>query len=108
MHSSPPGGSRMFETTLPNPQYPGEAPYVLPTGEKMNPAFPRDAEYYAPENDQTAYVLFREDDSRTRPTRVVTGFGGFDSSWGIGARYNVYHDQNGRFLGLYRVVGVHD
>ena len=77
---------------------------VLPTGESMNPRFPREASYF--DEAQTAYVLFKLSDNRTRPTRVVTSFGPLQG-WTLGSEHELYHDQTNAYLGRYKVVGVH-
>lgn len=77
---------------------------VLPTAETLNPLFPADSVYY--DVGQTAYVLFKTSDARTRPTRVLTSFGAL-SDWHVGKEVDLSHDQTGRLLGRYRVVGVH-
>jgi len=75
---------------------------ALPTRTSMNPAHPETAEYYDPH--QTAYILFKSDGSRSRPTRVYTSFGGFAVV--IGDTMDLYHDQSGGYLGRYDVVGI--
>lgn len=79
--------------------------YVLPTGEKINPANPSGATYY--DADQTAFVLFKIDDDRIAPSRVVTSFGG-PSGHQIGDQWIIRHDQTNAYLGTYQVVGIHD
>lgn len=79
--------------------------YVLPTGEKINPANPAGATYY--DKDQTAFVLFKMDDDRVFPTRVVTTFGG-PGGHRIGDTWVIRHDQTNAYLGTYQVVGIHD
>lgn len=79
--------------------------YVLPTGEKMNPASPSSAIYY--DAKQTAFVLFKLNDDRVFPTRVVTTFG--DASLHrIGDVWHIRHDQTNAFLGTYQIVGIHE
>lgn len=69
----------------------------------MNPRHPEAAEFYHPE--QTALVLFKTSEARTRPTRVITTFG--KSSWKLDDVIHLAHDQSGAYMGAYRVVGVH-
>ena len=77
---------------------------ALPTGESMNPANPQGATYY--DIGQTAYVLWKVNDNRTRPTRVFTSFGTIDE-WKLETRIHLHHDQTGARLGEYRIVGIH-
>jgi hypothetical protein len=82
------------------------ADYILPTGSKMNPWHPEDADYY--DHEQTAIILFKLNDNRSRPTRLVTGFGhpnGPPSGWEIGQTWSLRHDQTNARLGDYVVVG---
>ena len=78
---------------------------ALPTSKSMNPRFPTDAEYYA--SDQIAYVLFKENEARTKPTRVFTSFGPIEE-WKLGTLIHLEHDQTGAYLGLYKITGIHD
>lgn len=78
---------------------------ALPTGETMNPAQPEQDEYYAA--DLTAYVLFKVNEARTRPTRVFTSYGCIDG-WKIGTIIHLQHDQTGAYLGEYRITGIRD
>lgn len=77
---------------------------VLPTGETMNPQRPEADTYF--NVDQTAYVLFKLNEERTRPTRVVTSYGRMD--WAIGSVVELAHDQTRTWLGAYRVTGIRD
>ena len=78
---------------------------ILPTHESLNPAT-GEGEYGEPDK-QVAYVMFRLDGpTRTRPTRVITSFG--DVGWQLGEQYRLYHDQTGKKLGEYEVVGIND
>jgi hypothetical protein len=79
--------------------------FVLPTGEQMNPCHPESATYYG--KDQTVLVMRRLDIPRTRPTRVITTYGG-GSFYPIGSKHSLFHDQTGAFLGDYEVVGQRD
>lgn len=81
-----------------------DAVAALPTGETMNPLKPQGATYY--DAGQTAYVLFKVNESRTRPTRVFTSFGNFPD-WKIGTLVHLQHDQTNAYLGEYRVSGIH-
>lgn len=77
---------------------------ILPTGKSLNPARPEGADYYDP--NLVAYVMFKLNDERTRPTRVITSHG--VATWNLGEKYSLYHDQTGAFLGDYEVVGIAD
>lgn len=80
---------------------------VLPTGSTLNPAFPNTADYYS--DDLIAFVLWKLEDNRSRPTRVLTGAGpGNGYGWKLDTVLELYHDQTGAQLGTYRVVGIHD
>ncbi len=79
---------------------------VLPTGENINPAKPAGAPYYAP--DLVAYVMFKLNEQRTRPTRVLTSAGLLGPDWMLDMEHMLYHDQTGAQLGTYKVVGIHD
>jgi hypothetical protein len=74
---------------------------LLPTGTKMNPARPDSAEYF--DAGQTAIVV-RNLDSGT--LRVFTTFGQVGNAWAIGTRHEVKHDQTGRYLGEFQVIGT--
>lgn len=76
---------------------------VLPVGESINPRRPQTATYF--DLDQTAYVMFKLNDARTRPTRVLTSFG---AMWKLDEVVELFHDQTGAQLGTYKVVGIHD
>lgn len=71
----------------------------------MNPTHPKRSQYY--DVGQTAYVLFKTSEARTRPTRVYTNFGVF-ADVKIGTVVNLIDDQTCRTLGYYRVVGIHN
>lgn len=77
---------------------------ALPVGESINPRFPQGATYYDP--GQTAFVLFKTSEARTRPTRVYTSYGHLGIK--VGDEIELYHDQTGAQLGRYRVAGIHD
>lgn len=81
-----------------------DAVAALPTGESINPLYPQGATYYDP--GQTAYVLFKRNEARTRPTRVFTSFGNFPE-WRLGTVVHMQHDQTGAYLGEYEIVGIH-
>lgn len=76
---------------------------ALPVGESINPRYPQSGTYY--DEGQTAYVLFKTSEARTRPTRVYTSYG--DLGLKIGSVIDLYHDQTGAQLGTYRVSGIH-
>lgn len=76
--------------------------YVLPTGTSINPA--RNEGEYASEGTMLL-VLFKVDDSRTRPTRVVSTYGG-EGHHHLGQEAVCFHDQTNARLGHYRVVGI--
>lgn len=78
---------------------------VLPTGTTLNPANPFPAEYFDPNS--VAYVLWKLQDNRSRPTRVVTSAGLIDG-WKLETVLELYHDQTGAQLGSYRIVGIVD
>src|SRR5688500_10650162 len=78
---------------------------VLPTGEHLNPKVPNGATYYDPTT--VVYVLFKLNDKRTRPTRVVTSAGGI-RGWKLGTILHLEHDQTQAYLGEYMIVGVKD
>lgn len=84
--------------------YDSGATSVLPTGERMNPASPTGATYF--DAGQVAYVMTRVDEPRSRPTRVLTSFGGLSANWAVGTVHDLRHDQTWGRLGSYRVVGV--
>lgn len=78
---------------------------ALPTGESMNPTAPQSATYFDP--GQTAYILFKVNEARTRPTRIFTSFG-HTPEWKIGTILHLHHDQTGAYLGEYRISGIVD
>jgi len=51
-----------------------------------------------------AYVLWKESESRQRPTRVVTSHGGLGLK--LMDKVTLYHNDTGLMLGEYRVVGI--
>ena len=77
---------------------------ALPTGETLNP-LTGVGTYF--DLDQTAYVLFKVNEARTRPTRVFTSFGSIDG-WKLGTVIHLHHDQTGAYLGEYRITGIHN
>jgi len=82
-------------------------PFILPTGTQLNPLHPESGVYYRPT--QSVFVLRRVDVNRTRPSRVVTGYGRVQEyGYSIGDRVLVSHDQTRAFLGDYVIVGTHD
>lgn len=78
---------------------------ALPVGESINPAAP-DRSHYAFGQGMVGYVLFKVNEARTRPTRVLTGYG--DCGWRIGDMIHLHHDQTGAYMGEYRVHGIVD
>lgn len=78
---------------------------VLPTGVTMNPRDPRTAAFY--DQKQTAYVLNKTSEHRTRPTRVMTSHGPL-AGMKLNSSLRLFHDQTGEELGEYEVVGIHD
>jgi hypothetical protein len=76
----------------------GYGTVALPTGATMNPASRETATYY--DADQTAYVL----QNRDGKYRVFTSFGSFN--WNLNDRKDFVHDQTGRDLGTWLVVGI--
>lgn len=79
----------------------GYSAALLPTHTTMNPAHPEDAEYY---NDrQVAYVVKNVD---TGTLRCLTSYGIID--WDLGFVTNIHHDQTGRHLGTFKVIGIRD
>jgi hypothetical protein len=78
---------------------------LLPTSKRMNPASPAGAEFY--DEDQVIFVMTTEEGG----LRCVTGFGDTCSSysgWPVGSRHEIRHDQSGRRLGYWRVIGTKD
>jgi hypothetical protein len=75
---------------------------VLPTGGYINPTLLADSKKYSSE--WVAYVLFKQNEQRTRPTRVLTSHGSL--GWKLGDDQWLYHDQTGAALGHYKVVGI--
>jgi hypothetical protein len=75
---------------------------VLPTGKRLNPRNPQDAELYDPA--QVAYVVF---EIKQGWMRVFTGLSGLDEAWALGCTHIVRHEQSDRRLGVFRVIGYH-
>jgi hypothetical protein len=75
---------------------------VLPTGHSVSPRELTTSTFWNP--DWVAYVLFKQNDARTRPTRVLTSHGAL--GWKIGDVKHLAHDQTGAYLGEYKVVGI--
>jgi hypothetical protein len=84
--------------------YVNRAAALLPTGTRMNPSKPDDAEYFDP--GQTAYVVRPAHQSATGGEKVFTSFGNCGESWKIGTIHEVEHDQTGRFQGAFQVIGI--
>lgn len=77
---------------------------VLPTRESMNP-LTGDGHFF--DANQTAYVLWKMNEARSRPTRVITSIG-LVSGWKIGTIIHLEHDQDRSYLGEYKITGMHD
>jgi hypothetical protein len=83
---------------------------LLPTGATINPAAPQGAEYY--DKDQVAYIVRKVGRStgavlpEANALRVLTSYGNLGGAWMVGTRHNAQHDQTGRDLGRFEVVGV--
>lgn len=77
---------------------------VLPTGTSINPHDPVGATYF--DKGLTAYVLFKLNDSRTRPTRVLTSHGPV-KEWKLDTEIHLEHDQTNQYMGHYKIVGIH-
>jgi len=75
---------------------------VLPTGASINPTQLAASAFYFKE--MVAYVLFKQNESRTRPTRVLTSYGSL--GWKVGDVKYLQHDQTGAYLGEYMVSGI--
>lgn len=84
----------------------GDTVAALPVGESINPANP-DRSHYAFGQGQIAYVLWKVNENRTRPTRVLTSYGGIPG-WTLGTEIHLHHDQTGAYMGKYRIAGVVD
>ena len=78
---------------------------VLPVGQTLNPRYPHHSIYYDPK--LVVYVMWKTSDGRTRPTRVLTSAGPL-AGWTLGSEHELYHDQSGAQMGVYKVVGVKD
>ncbi len=81
-----------------------EAPYILSTGERMNPMQPEEAMYY--DKGQVAFIM--RPISSVRATRIFTSFGGLNDTWAVHTQHSCRHDQTGARLGEFVVVGVID
>lgn len=77
---------------------PVPAPYDM-----LNPA--KMATFQTPNLRAVGYVLWKESDSRTRPTRVVLAQDG-GRGWKLDDQLHLYHFQTGLSLGLYRICGI--
>ncbi len=71
---------------------------ILPTGQRMNPSHPQDAEYFDP--GQVAYIV-RDGEK----IRVWTSFGDLGERWALGTNHIAKHDQTLRTLGFFTVIG---
>lgn len=86
---------------------------VLPVGESIDPTTLDQSQYW--DIEWVAYVLFKRNESRTRPTRVLTSHGPLTFVPSIGVRrdlklgdvIHLEHDQTQAYLGEYEVVGIH-
>jgi hypothetical protein len=80
---------------------------ALPTGTKINPATPWDADFYDP--DQVHYIL-RHD--TTGKLRDFTSFGEIygpldnDEIIKVGDHLDMYHDQTDKHFGWFEVIGI--
>lgn len=84
----------------------GDSVAALPVGESINPANP-DRSHYAFGQGLVGYVLFKTSEQRSRPTRVLTGYGTIPG-WTVGTEIHLHHDQTGAYMGQYRIDGVVD
>lgn len=79
---------------------------LLPTGTKMNPVHPEDAQYY--DQGQVAYVMKHSSGA----LRLFTSFGQLGNygpgNWSIGTYHEVHHDQTLRNAGVFQVIGQAD
>lgn len=93
------------------------APVTVPavairaTGNSLNPHHLEESPYFG--NTWVAYVLFKQGEARTRPTRIVTSHGGLGLRVNGTFRYarvgdfmTLVDDQTSRYLGEYLVVGI--
>lgn len=80
---------------------------VLPTGRSLNAANPDPAKHTYYDENTCVYVLYKLNERRTRPTRVLTSFGPIPD-WRIGTVLWLAHDQTNATLGEYMIVGVKD
>jgi hypothetical protein len=87
-------------------------PYILPFGREYGRWNPRDVANAAfGQNwlkDMVALVCLREDQPRTRPSRVIFSHnpGELSERDKIGQRFTARHDQTNALLGEYRIVGI--
>jgi hypothetical protein len=72
---------------------------LLPTGTKMNPQTPETAEYY---NERQCYRIAQ---SEKGTYRIFSSSGTIDENE-LGAYIDAHHDQTGRYLGRFTVVGI--
>lgn len=84
------------------------AAYVSLTGHSVSPRHLEQSAYF--DRAWVGYVLYKLDDSRTRPTRLLTSHGGYTTRDGhqvaLGDKFYVYNQQNRALLGVYQVVGI--
>ncbi len=79
---------------------------ALPVGESLNPVNP-DRTHYAFGQGLVGYILWKVNETRTRPTRILTGYGTIPE-WTIDTRIHLHHDQTNAYMGEYRIAGVVD
>ncbi len=79
----------------------GEAVVIKPAGVGVNPSLMTGS------SSDTLYVLYKLDDKRTRPTRVVSTKSP-SKKWKIGTVFHVQQHATLKYLGKYMVVGVID
>lgn len=84
----------------------GDTVAALPVGDSLNPRSP-DRSHYAFNQGLVGYVLWKTSEQRTRPTRILTGYGAV-RGWTIGTEIHLHHDQTGAYMGQYRIHGVID
>ena len=80
---------------------------VLPTGRSLNARHPDPAKHTYFDPKTVVYVLYKLNERRTRPTRVLTSSGPIDG-WRIGSVLALEHDQTNAYLDDYMIVGVKD